>query len=383
MKKAKIIWIYFIEADLNSHITTWREMYYQLKDDFDVHYLFPYRNSKTGFTENIHFIPTNKIFGFRRVAFAIAAFKTFRRLYKELKPEYVVLDDWSFFFSVIRVFSEHKAKFIYDSRTPLYGQWTNKRVSNILRGYIKYVLKYNRKYHDGLTCISPELRDIYERDLKMKLNSKFCAWPSGVNLFDFDSSRYICINKGSKIKMIFHGSITNTRGLENAIKGLSILRDENIDFEFSIYGEGAYGKYFQNLINEYSVSDQIKIYGSVEYTHIPKIIAENELAIMTYPQITYWEGNVPLKLLEYIAMGKFVLCTQLNVFKKMAGDYPKIIYIENNEPATIAKGVKKYLEIKNSFCNQEIKIDKIIEQYSWKKIANNFKIFLSSFSNEQ
>jgi glycosyltransferase involved in cell wall biosynthesis len=98
---------------------------------------------------------------------------------------------------------------------------------------------------------------------------------------------------------------------------------------------------------------------------------------MSYPKIDYWEGNVPLKLLEYIAMKKFVLCTDLNSFKRMAGSYPRIIFINDNKPQSIKEGIIRYIKLKDSV-DSNFDVTAIIERYSWKSIACDFKNFLEN-----
>lgn len=377
--KKNIIWIYYVYSDLNSHITTWREMYFQLRSSYNIHYLFPLNKSKSGFTDTIHHVKLSRIFGAPKIAFSILAFFKFSSLYRKLRPEYVILDDWSFFYSVIRRFSKHKAIFIYDSRTPYYGQRQKKWQNDFLKSYIRQVLLYNKRYHDGLTCISNELRDLYEKDFRFKLNSKFCEWPSGVNLSAFKASLYQTRSLSQPVKMIFHGSLTHTRGLEDALEGLKLLKENHIDFEFHLYGEGHYVNKIKQKIQENDLNKEVRILAPVSYTDVPKMISGYDLAIMTYPKIDYWEGNVPLKLLEYIAMKKFVLCTDLKVFEKMAGDYPKMIFINNNDSISIRNGVLKYLEVKNSINDEDVEVDSIVNRYSWTTIAQDFRSFLESF----
>jgi len=41
---------------------------------------------------------------------------------------------------------------------------------------------------------------------------------------------------------------------------------------------------------------------------------------MAYTDTEYWKNNNPLKFLEYLAMGKVVICTNMKTFNTIAGD---------------------------------------------------------------
>jgi glycosyltransferase involved in cell wall biosynthesis len=253
----------------------------------------------------------------------------------------------------------------------------NKWKSNVFKSYSKLVLKYNSKFHDGLTCISDALRDIYEKTFGFKLNENYHSWPSGVNLSQFVSERKLSSKEESNhINMIFHGSITSTRGLQNAVHGLNEYRKFNSEFTFYIYGGGSFQDKLAGIVNELDLNDHVKFMGTVPPEDIPGIIDTMDLAIMTYPKTMYWEGNVPLKILEYIAMKIPVICSRLNVFEQITDGYDRCIFVDEIDPVSICNGLKEFEKKKVKFLSTDINVDPIIEKYTWENIARDFERYL-------
>jgi glycosyltransferase involved in cell wall biosynthesis len=60
---------------------------------------------------------------------------------------------------------------------------------------------------------------------------------------------------------------------------------------------------------------------------------------MAYPNIEYWNNNNPIKLLEYLALGKVVICSDIWTFRNVMKNSKCCCYIKNNDPKNIAAGI--------------------------------------------
>ncbi len=375
----KILWLYRVNADLHSHITTWRETYNNLKKDHKIHYIFPVKKEKKGFCDNITFLKLPAIPFVKRFTYILISFIAFVKLNKKEKPDLVILDIWSYFFSFIYVFQKQRPKVIVDTRTAEYNNTvTNSSIANsFLRWLSKSMLLYNRKHHDGITYISEALKKQFEEDFDIKPHPNYCVWPSGVDLEHFNPAASVTRRKDHPFRLFFHGSLNDNRGLAETIKAMALLKKEGIETEFVTVGDGNYVNYLKELAKEEGVSGQVQFLPSTSYKEIPPFIEEADLCMMAYPLIEYWEGNVPLKILEYMAMGKMVLCSGLRVFKNITEEKEFAVFIENNSPEEVAEGIKRAIAKKEDARQLGATGREVVSRrFSWQSISNNLNRFI-------
>lgn len=376
----KIIWIHRVEVDGGTHITTWRETYKHLRAKHDIHYIFPYEKEEKGFSEQITYVPPVNMPYIKRLAYMIISFIKFIRLNREVSPDLVVLDIWSFYFSVLYLFSKNKPKIILDHRTAIYNEKIGTKynlLNNGLKLLTHFALYYNRKFHDGATYISEGLFRQFQDDLKVKLHPVRHIWPSGV---DAEMFKPLAEKKHDlPFSLFFHGGLTPNRGLAEMVEAMALLKQQNMNVRFTIAGAGKQEEYLKNKARELNVEKLIDFMGLQSYATIPALISKADLCMLTYPIIDYWEGNVPIKILEYMAMEKVVLCSELKVFRNITESSCCAIFIKDNHPESIAAGVISAIAKKEQLPEWGKPGRKIVEsRFTWEAISAGLHGFFCS-----
>lgn len=376
----KIIWVYRVRVDQHTHITTWRETYRHLKDRHEIHYVFPYERERVGFGADIEFVSTLPWPYLKRLSLVFNGWRAFVRLDRKLSPQLVILDHWSFFYPLIYLFRRSRPKIILDVRTPEYNKKPGRPglVDALLKWYSKFVLVCNRRFHDGLTLISSEMGRQLQRDLSVDLHPNLHVWPSGVDPEMFKPRPRAAFATGSELRLVFHGSLTDNRGLSETVEAIGILAARSVAVRLILAGEGAELARLQEAAERHEVADRVEFLGPRPYAEVPEIIAGADVAIMAYPRIDYWEANVPLKILEYMAMEVPVLCTDLRVFRRMTEQRGFARIIPDNRPETIAQGIewaRANLDSLRSAAPEGREL--VLLNYSWKAIADGLDEFFS------
>ncbi len=378
----KIIWIYRVEVDGGTHITTWRETHKYLQEHHDIHYIFPYEKEKKGFTNNISYVPSVNVPYMKRLLYIIGAFRKFITLNRNVKAEVVVLDIWSFFYSIIFLFRKNKPKVILDHRTAIYNEKIGGKYKYLnlgLRMLTKFALYYNRKFHDGATYISEGLYRQFQNDLKVKLHPVYHIWPSGVDEKMF--SPLPKTDPDQTFSLFFHGGLTPNRGLAQMIEAMALLRQRGLVVKFTIVGIGKYEEYLKERTRDLNLEDCVRFMGLQKFADMPAFISQADLCMLTYPIIDYWEGNVPIKILEYMAMEKVVLCSELKVFRNITESGRCAFFVKDNQPENIAEGVVNALSDKESFPERGKSGRKIVEKrFTWKAISQGLHSFFCSLA---
>jgi len=202
--------------------------------------------------------------------------------------------------------------------------------------------------------------------------------------FDLDISR----DKVSKqfglsrkdIVLFFMGWLYQFSGLKEVVEQLAKLQDKR--FKLLIVGEGdAYNELCQ-LREKLNLHERLILVGRKSYSEIPAFIAASDICLLpAYPNESIMQSIVPIKMYEYMAMGKPVIASRLPGVLREFGEDNGVVYIGRPEDA-----VEKALEIvrKGKIEELGVKARNFVEKYSWENITDRFeKALLESVLHSQ
>ena len=247
-------------------------------------------------------------------------------------------------------------------------------------------LMVGKKLFDGITAITSLMKD--ELCDKFQIDKdKIGVWTSGVSTDLFDPSKYssealIYKNKlglSSKFVVFYHGKFSPTRGLKQTIKAMKILKIIHPKIFLFLLGSGPITSDLNRLIKAESLEDTVAIHGPVDQKQVPLFISMCNAGIVPLPNNQFWRCQSPLKLLEYLAMEKAIIATDIPAHRTVLYENSCVIYFSSIEPIDIAKAIEfAYLnEKKLANCGKGGR--KIIqENYSWEKVATDLDSYLRS-----
>lgn len=155
------------------------------------------------------------------------------------------------------------------------------------------------------------------------------------------------------------GSIEKTRGIEDLIEAITILREKNIDIKILIAGKNT-----DNLNLNY---DFIHYLGNLEFKKIPNVISICDILAIPYRHSNQINYGTSCKIAEYIAMKKPIVATKS---ANLLEDFPTYIDIlpmnylaECQNSLDLSRVIQKQLE--------EPIILNTLQNLDWKKIAEN------------
>jgi len=204
-------------------------------------------------------------------------------------------------------------------------------------------LLYGRMLHFGLSAITPRLAS---RALELGGNRHVTVWGSGHSAPPTIEVRspHPTLNAieglaANGFLVLYHGSITENRGLARAIDGIRMARQRGARVFFAIVGSGPAEGLLKDRIKELDCHDCVGIFPAIPQAGVFKLISYCRLGVMTYPDTDYWSYNYPIKLAEFLAMGKPVLCTDIQTFKDAVGDPRCLVIVRDAKPETIADAI--------------------------------------------
>jgi glycosyltransferase involved in cell wall biosynthesis len=158
-----------------------------------------------------------------------------------------------------------------------------------------------------------------------------------------------------------------------------IVRRAYPDVVLFLLGAGPIVPGLKELIQKEKLQDNVIVHDPVDYAEVPKHIAMCDVGIIPLPDLAYWRFQCPLKLLEYLAMKKVVIATDIPAHRSIIGKEKCGIYISSAKPMEIAKSIMYAYHNREQLEEWGKTGRKIIKQkYTWEKVAKNLENYLLS-----
>jgi glycosyltransferase involved in cell wall biosynthesis len=160
---------------------------------------------------------------------------------------------------------------------------------------------------------------------------------------------------------------------------MKILRSAYSDVVLFLLGTGPIVPMLKELIQKERLQDNVVIHNPVDYVEVPKYIGMSDVCIVPLPNHPYWRFQCPLKLLEYLAMEKVVIVTDIPAHRLIIGREKCGIYISSVKPIKIAKAIMYTYQIREKLEEWGATGRTIIdEKYCWEKVAKDLDNYLLS-----
>lgn len=245
------------------------------------------------------------------------------------------------------------------------------------------VLIAKRMFH-GITIITPLMKK--EICDSFNLNpDNVGVWTSGVSDELFNPSTLDRESLKRKFGLtdnfvvFYHGVFTATRGLTQTIEAVKILKRKYPKIIFLLLGTGPIVNMLRSLVKKEGLEQNIVINDPVDQVEVPNFIRMCDVGIVPLPDHPYWRSQSPLKLLEYLAMEKVVILTDIPAHRSVIGEAKCGIYISTIEPIEIAKAIE-YAYLNKVSLHEWGRIGREIvkKKYTWEKVALDLQEYLLS-----
>lgn len=371
----KILWIcrkYFDEALDRS---AWLEMTERLESFGDcVTIITGYRHRKKKFDLDIRYVPSIKVRFLNFLSFEFLGYFHIAYLISKEKPDIVILDPWTFWFSfpfdLLSKFRFINTKFF--TYTNFYPH----------RIYFQLYFLYCKYLHSGMTTVSSFMKRQVEEQFKFP-NDRIIHWTDGVSLKRFNPNSSVQANKSikqaikGKFVLMYHGSFTPNRELTKVIKAVNFLKNEYPEIVFICLGDGPSKGDMISLVNKLGLQNNFVLKEAVSHKRVPAYLRLCDVGIMAYPDITFWRVSSPIKLMEYLAMKKPVIVRDIIAFRDVIDSQPCGIFIDSNEPHEIAQAIEYAYRNRDKLAKWgEIGRNIVKEGFTWKQQAHKLRSFL-------
>lgn len=344
------------------------------------------KNDHDGFL----FLPIMKSNILSRISFNLSLLINLPRIVKKEKPDVLLIDAGNVYLPFLIPLRIKDCTLILDIRTLPLGD--KKSVHSLLFDLSLILSKY---VTHGLTTITPELSDILIKKYKLK-KSKIGIWSSGVSLELFnphrtDSNEEIenIFHDSTTFYLLYHGAYSPTRGIEKVIESLKEIEKPILKkIKLIIIGFNKQKRYeLFGICKKLQIEDNVLFLPPVDYQHIPMYIQKIDVGIIPLPpQNKWWQVSAPLKTLEYLAMAKPIIATNIPFHKKIFEKGSCGILLKSTKRKDFATSIVSLYKNREKLKGMGNTGRKIVEQYySWDKsgfdLEKSLHMILKKYEN--
>lgn len=225
---------------------------------------------------------------------------------------------------------------------------------------------------DTLSVSSQNLKDLAIR-FGIRKENIYLA-PVGADLEEFnphiDGSQ---IRKEYNINtylVLYVGQLHGAQYIDLFIRAANIVLHKYPQVTFMIVGEGFMEKFLKELVYELGIKDKVIFTGSVPHYRIPEYIAVADICVAPFRETKVTRSKSPLKIVEYMAMGKPIIACNVGEVRNMLGGGG--ILVEPDNFHYLAEGILRLLKDKvlretlGRFARQRVE-----NKYNWHKTASS------------
>ena len=249
----------------------------------------------------------------------------------------------------------------------------------------KEACKVAQKWYDGSTFITNGTKDFIEDSFNLKFN-KYAIFTSAVNPVLF--SPEITNNVPDNIKMLtknklvifYHGSISPNRGIYLILDAVNRIKSDFPQILFVSVSEANYLITDYCNTKNYNLDGNLLLIDPVKYEQMAGYIKLADICIVPLLRIFWWEISSPLKLMEYLAMAKPIILSDIKAHQSVVPQNSKFaLYfnpdISNDLEKKLIEAIKNIDYLKNNgFQGREI----VLKKYTWDCQANILDNFIKT-----
>lgn len=374
----RILWIDHIYVDAAVYSTFPLLLIDSLrKNNHEIHLVVPSIKKKNKMI-GVKYLPTIRLPLLSSLSFYLMLLFYLPKAIKKINPHAIIVDIYALP-GIIPSFLFRNVKLIMDIRSSFI------EIKGI-RGYVKKIKYFSmialaKHLCNCITVTSPalkkELVDVFGADPAMVK-----VLTNGVSLDLFDYNKYRTsknfkeqLNLNEKFIVFYHGSVqwVMERGIPQTAEAIARLAPKYP--EITLFLLGFNGKNLQNELK--FLNGNVYIHGPVSHSEVPKFISMCDVGIAPFDTSSFPRTSCPLKILEYLAMEKIVIATDIPFNRELLSYGDCIFLMPSNNPENIAEAIEYVYKNKEALKRMGKIGRAIIEQhYTWESKAKDVVAFI-------
>jgi glycosyltransferase involved in cell wall biosynthesis len=185
---------------------------------------------------------------------------------------------------------------------------------------------------------------------------------------------------GGPFSIICHGTITRRLGLDTALAALALLHDRYPLIRLRIIGAGDHLNKIKALSRELGIESVVSFESPVPIQELAEKLGTASVGLVPNHASSATHLMLPVKLLEYVALGIPVICARLRTVEHYF-DEKSVRFFSPNDPVQLAEAIEDlYLDrtLRDSLSDSAAKM---VKSFSWPVHSQRFCHAVDSLLN--
>jgi glycosyltransferase involved in cell wall biosynthesis len=209
-----------------------------------------------------------------------------------------------------------------------------------------------------------------------------CAiMPEALNLYNIAPQKILPITNGvdlkhtnskgkkknnNEFKILYVGFVYKVRGVDTLLKSLSKL-DKSIPVKLSIAGKIDHETetWLSDFISSNNLENSVEILGEIPHEEVLALMEDSNVCVCPFPRKEELEYIYPIKVLEYLAMSKPVIATNLKGISRIIKHEEDGLLVEPDNPDEMANAILRIYQDKELREKLERNARESVLKYDW------------------
>jgi len=144
------------------------------------------------------------------------------------------------------------------------------------------------------------------------------------------------------VLVLYIGQLHGAQYLDLFLRAANIVLHETSEVDFMVVGEGFMERHLKGVARDLGIEKKIIFTGSVLHHKIPEYIAAADICIAPFKDTPVTRCKSPLKIVEYMAMGKAIIASDVGEARRMLAGVG--ILVTPQDIHSLAEGIIRLLK---------------------------------------
>jgi glycosyltransferase involved in cell wall biosynthesis len=183
--------------------------------------------------------------------------------------------------------------------------------------------------------------------------------------------------------LVYHGTIARRHGLETAVRAVALARRELPGLQLFVAGDGDDVDRVQMLIEELGLDEAVKLSrGVVPLEDLLPTLRRAAIAVIPLIPDAFTRYMLPVKLLEYAALGVPVIVTRILAIAAYFGD-SAVAFVDPEDPHALARQIVELHDDPVRARSLAANAAEVIARHSWEHERQRYFAVIDQLVEEQ
>jgi len=219
---------------------------------------------------------------------------------------------------------------------------------------------------DVLVCVSKALKEIVIEKTGLD-PEKVLVIPNGVDTAFFDPALHAPKRKFEGFTVGFVGSLLAWQGIDQLLAAVSDLNKEGLPIHVVVVGDGPAREEWERLAQDLGINNIVHFAGRVPSDQVPGYIAGFDAGFSGHKELKIGAMyHSPLKLYEYLSMGKPVIASSFDDARGLLGGGNALFLFVPGDLEDLKRALKEAYYARSSFAEAgAFSREETVRHHSW------------------